>query len=218
MEELKNRERLPQGWKRVKLGEVVDIISGIRPKGGATEEGIPSLGGEHITSDGYISFTRENEKFIPVKFYSSMKKGHARQNDILINKDGANTDKVGLLKYFFAREIAVNEHIFIIRAKGMVNQIFLFYWLFSYLGQREIKNKITGSAQPVLSSSFAKEVYLDIPSLPEQQKIAEILSQVDKAIEKEQNYKEKLQRLKQELMEDLLIGKVRVNNLIEVVL
>ncbi|CUU01085.1 type I restriction enzyme, S subunit [Candidatus Kryptobacter tengchongensis] len=71
---------------------------------------------------------------------------------------------------------------------------------------------------PQLTAPKISKYLIPLPPLPEQQRIAEILSQVDKVIEKEQNYKEKLKRLKQGLMEDLLIGKVRVNNLIEVVL
>ena len=35
------------------------------------------------------------------------------------------------------------------------------------------------------------------------------------SLEKEKTYKEKLERIKQGLMEDLLTGKVRVNHLIE---
>jgi len=60
-----------------------------------------------------------------------------------------------------------------------------------------------------------KEMQIPLPSLPEQNRIAKILSQIDETIEKEQKYKEKLERIKHGLMEDLLTGKVRVNHLIE---
>jgi type I restriction enzyme S subunit len=56
---------------------------------------------------------------------------------------------------------------------------------------------------------------LPLPPLSEQKRIAEILSQIDQAIEKEEKYKQKLERLKKGLMEDLLTGKVRVNKLLE---
>jgi type I restriction enzyme S subunit len=58
-------------------------------------------------------------------------------------------------------------------------------------------------------------VVIPLPPLPEQQLIADVLSQVDEVIEKEIQYKEKLERIKKGLMEDLLTGKVRVNNLIK---
>ena len=47
-------------------------------------------------------------------------------------------------------------------------------------------------------------------SIEEQKRIAQILSQIDKVIEKETAYKEKLQHIKKGLMEDLLTRKVRV--------
>ena len=196
--------KLPEGWKWVKLGEVVDLEVGIRPKGGATEEGIPSLGGEHITEDGKIVFNDKNAKFIPEDFYKIMRKGKVKELDILINKDGANTGKVGILKNLFTKRVAINEHVFILRAKDNLEQRFLFYWLFSHLGQTKIKEIITGSAQPGLSASFVNFLFLPTPPLPEQQKIAEILETVDNAIEKTEKIIEKYKRIKQGLMQELL--------------
>jgi len=45
--------------------------------------------------------------------------------------------------------------------------------------------------------------------------IAKILSQINNTIEKEEAYKQKLERIKKGLMEDLLTGRVRVNELIK---
>jgi len=42
-----------------------------------------------------------------------------------------------------------------------------------------------------------------------------ILFKIDETIEKEQKYKEKLERIKQGLMEDLLTGKIRVSKLLQ---
>jgi type I restriction enzyme S subunit len=77
----------------------------------------------------------------------------------------------------------------------------------------ELLNEATGV--PSLNRELLKKIILPLPPLPEQQRIASILSQIDETIEKEQKYKEKLERLKQGLMEDLLTGKVRVNHLIK---
>lgn len=170
--------KVPEGWKFLSVEKDIILISGIRPKGGASSEGIPSLGGEHITQDGRINFSNDNAKYIPKNFFKLMTKGKAHENDILINKDGANTGKVAILKKKFFPDIAVNEHIFIIRSKGFFEQKYLFYWLFSRFGQKQIKDKITGSAQPGLTSTFTKNLFVLSPPLPEQQKIAEILETV----------------------------------------
>jgi len=51
---------------------------------------------------------------------------------------------------------------------------------------------------------------LPLPSISEQQKIAEILSTVDKRLVLLRNKKERLERVKKGLMNDLLTGKRRV--------
>jgi Restriction endonuclease S subunits len=82
-----------------------------------------------------------------------------------------------------------------------------------------INNKINfvieSTGVPQLTAPKVAEYYIPLPPLPEQQRIAEMLTQIDQTIEKEELYKEKLKRIKQGLMEDLLTGKVRVNNLIK---
>ena len=215
MNEINQKQKLPEGWKWVNGGTDIFLIPGTRPFGGATDEGIPSLGGEHITMDGRVRFNETNAKFVPFKFYNSIDRGKAKINDILINKDGANTGKVAILRKMFAPYIMVNEHVFIVRSKSFFDQNFLFYYLFSHYGQNQIKSKITGSAQPGLSSSFIKSFYLLFPTLSEQQKIAEILETVDNAREKTDAIIEKYKRIKKGLMQELLTkgidenGKIR---------
>jgi len=58
--------------------------------------------------------------------------------------------------------------------------------------------------------SELKTTYIPLPPLEEQKKIAEILSTVDKKLELERKRKEKLERIKKGLMNDLLTGKRRV--------
>jgi type I restriction enzyme S subunit len=74
-------------------------------------------------------------------------------------------------------------------------------------------NEATGV--PSLNRNTLKSIVIPLPLLPEQYRIASVLSQIDDTIEKEKKYKEKFERIKQGLMENLLTGKVRVNHLIK---
>jgi len=67
-----------------------------------------------------------------------------------------------------------------------------------------------GSTFKEVSKATIKKLRVPLPPLPEQRKIAEILSTVDKKLELERKRKEKLERIKKGLMNNLLTGKVRV--------
>ncbi len=141
---------------------ILPPISGNRPSGGAFSdtEGVPSLGGENIISPGGMIYGEL--KRIPVSFYKFMPKGKLLRNDVLINKDGAQTGKVGFYEGDF-EEAAINEHIFILRGKDLkeLDQRYLYYCILLPETLRKIERRITGSAQPGLNSQFVKAV--DIP-------------------------------------------------------
>jgi len=76
--------------------------------------------------------------------------------------------------------------------------------------QNQIELESTALAQTNLNLEQIKNLQLLMPPLPEQHRIAEILTTTDTYIEKEQTYLNKLQQIKKGLMQDLLTGKVRV--------
>ena len=189
------------------LASVLAILeSGSRPKGGAsTKSGeIPSLGGENILRSGGV--TLNEVKKVPQKFYNLMTKGHLVDGDVLINKDGAQTGKIGLYRNQSGTPSCINEHLFLIRGDARkVTQEYLYYTLLSQPIQNQIDAQISGSAQPGLKSSFLHNVFAEIPTaLSEQAKVAEILSTVDKVIQQTEALLAKQQRIKTGLMQDLL--------------
>ena len=181
-----------------------DPISGSRPKGGVNNEGeIPSLGGENVTMQGGLNLTAV--KKITSDFFNSMSRGHLKNLDVLINKDGANTGKSTIYRKSPFLNAAVNEHLFILRGKdGKIDQEYLHYLLQFSSIRAIIEKKITGSAQPGLNSSFVKNFPIELAPLPEQKKIASILTSVDEVIETTQKQIDKLQDLKKATMNELL--------------
>jgi type I restriction enzyme S subunit len=99
------------------------------------------------------------------------------------------------------------------RCKNRLFNDFLYYALKHYTNL--FFSLAYGNVFDTITRNTFREIQIPLPPLPEQQRIAEILSNIDQTIEKEEQYKEKLERLKQGLMEDLLAGKVRVNHLIK---
>lgn len=202
---------IPNDWDFVNAKDCLILESGMRPKEYVTDidTDIPSLGGENIDENGFLIF--ENVRYISPTYYGKMKKGHIKDEDIYINKDGANTGKIAFSKKKPFAECAVNEHVFIIRNNGTFIQQYLFYCLLANFGKQQILKKIIGSAQEGINNSFTKGIILPKPSLPEQTAIANILSKVDEAIESVKKSIAAAERLKKSLMQNLLTGKMKAD-------
>lgn len=86
--------------------------------------------------------------------------------------------------------------------------------LFYYYFLKYIKNRVQafsqGSTFKAITATEFKKINVPIPDIKEQQKIAEILSVVDKKLIIERKRKQKLETIKKGLMNDLLTGKKRV--------
>jgi type I restriction enzyme, S subunit len=179
-------------------------ISGSRPAGGVSSDtdGVPSIGGENILASGGLTYGEL--KRVPPLFFKFMPKGKLQKDDVLINKDGAQTGKVGLYDGYF-KEAAINEHVFILRSRdpNTLNQRYLYYCVLLPETRNKIERRITGSAQPGLNSQFVRVVEIPLPSLPKQRKIADILTSVDTTIEKTEALIAKHQQIKAGLMHDL---------------
>ncbi len=187
------------------LHEVLqETISGSRPKGGVSVKGdIPSFGGENITMSGTVIFYPV--KKITTEFFNLMKRGHLKDLDVIINKDGANTGKSAIYRDSHYSKAAINEHLFILRGvPEKIDQVYLHYLLLSPKTKKAIEAKINGSAQPGLNSKFIQNLPVEILALPEQKKIASILTSVDEVIENTQKQIDKLQDLKKATMNELL--------------
>ncbi len=192
-------------WIRRSIRDLAGtLISGSRPVGGvgAVVEGVPSLGGENIRTSGGVSY--ETIRRIPERFFSLLPKGRLQAADVLINKDGAQTGKVGLYDGRYEKA-AINEHLFILRSNsGVIDQRLLYYYLLLPETQTDIGRRITGSAQPGLNSQFASAVWLNIPSgRQEQSCIAQVLASLDEAIEQSETLIAKMQQVKAGMMHDV---------------
>lgn len=186
MQNFINNSKLPSGWRWVRLGDVLESIeSGSRPKGGVFEikEGIPSIGAEHLNSFGGFDFG--NMRFIPKEFYEGMRRGRIQKGDVLVVKDGATTGKVAFVGDDFPyTHAAVNEHVFRLRGKEFLAQEFLFWFLYSPLGQTQIQQEFHGAAQGGINQQFVNGVYVPIPSLPVQHRIASKLQELMQEVER----------------------------------
>lgn len=89
--------------------------------------------------------------------------------------------------------------------------LFIYYHTMSYAFRKRLESQMTGSAgQKRVPADSISSYKIPVPPLSEQQKIAEVLSTWDKAIEKQSRLIEKLELRKKGLIQQLLTGKKRL--------
>ena len=155
---------VPGGWTKKTLGDVIaKMESGARPKGGATDAGVPSIGAENVMGIGNYDYSRV--RYIPDEYFHTMRQGVVHNRDVVLYKDGAN---IGRSSYFgdgFPHDrCAVNEHVFIIRALPDIGQNFLYFWISKNEIRQGIANLNANTAQPGISKQKLGTVEFVAPS------------------------------------------------------
>lgn len=131
-------------------------------------------------------------------------------DEILLPSAGEDPLDIGSASALTVRNVAIGRTINILQPKeaSVYSPIFVSY----YINQR-LKVKISSLAKGVSISnvynSDLKTLEIFLPSLPEQQKIAEFLTTVDKRIELLQAKKEKLEAYKKGVMQQIFSQKLR---------
>jgi type I restriction enzyme S subunit len=206
---LKEQQGLPEGWKWVKLGEVIEETYpgewGDNPTDTDSKNIFPVFSTLAIDYDGRIDFTKAVPRKLNKKKIEKLK---LKKGMILIEKSGGSTDtpagKVAILKQDF--EGTCSNFIQILKPNNSIcDSYYLFYRLLYNFKNNLIEKyqqKTTGIINFILKEYFKE--YIPLPPLPEQRKIAEILETVDNSIEKTEKIIEKYKRIKQGLMQDLL--------------
>lgn len=205
---------IPKGWRAGRLDEVLaELVSGARPKGGAVEEGVPSIGAENVIGLGRYDFSKE--KFVPQEFFDQLKlRGAAvRPGDVLLYKDGA---QIGRKTYFDCdfphAESAINEHVFILRANRPDEQRFLFFWLDQAWMTHEIISLNSNSAQPGINQPGVRGLPFLIPRDEVVDAFDQLTVRLTRRLFANCNESRTLAALRDTLLPKLISGELRVQD------
>jgi len=200
--EFKNTEigRIPKDWDVVRLDELGELQYGYTASAIDKDTGKKLL---RITDIGdYGQVVWKNVPHCEIS-QSNYKKYKLSIGDILFARIGATTGK----STYINKEINGVFASYLIRFKPLVPNLsteFLYYCTQSNLYWNQVHRKKEGQLKKGLNAKILAGLIFPLPPLPEQQKIAEILSTVDEAIEKVDDSIEKTKRLKNGLMCELL--------------
>jgi type I restriction enzyme S subunit len=188
---------IPEEWKTSSLAEVCYVIMGQSPPSETYNRdrvGLPFLQGRMDFGDIYPSPSVYCSK--PIKI--------ADEGDILVSVRAPVGDvNIATSKCCIGRGLAA------IRSdKNQLDSKFIFYQLKHF--STKLAGLGSGSTFKAIRRRDLERLPTVHPPLPEQKKIASILSTMDEQIEKERAKKGQLEQLKKGLMQVLLTGKVRV--------
>lgn len=193
-------------WKTVKLGEVAEILSGYAFKTkDFIEKGIPVVKIKNIippiidiNDTQYVSNTLYEEK---IRF-------SLNYDDILISLTGSNVNqlssavgKIGRVKLRDTK-LLLNQRVgkLYITNKQCCNYDYLYYYLIQPDVRYNLASSAGGSAnQANISPSQIKDIYIKLPPLEEQEKIANILSSLDDKIQLNNEMNKTLEEMAQAL-------------------
>lgn len=187
---------IPNEWSIEMLEAIAKVVMGQSPKGNSYNEnkkGVPLINGPTEFTNRYPVEKQWTTK--PTKL--------SEKGDILICVRGSSTGRINISngQYCIGRGVAA------IRSTIKSDQRFIEYQLYYQLPR--LLKLTSGSTFPNINSKNIKRLRIPTPPLPEQKKIAEILSTWDEAIEKLERLIAKKEELKRGLMQQLLTGKKR---------
>lgn len=192
-----NKIDIPEGWEKTEFGNIVILRNKkYTPKGNENLKCIELECIEKENGNLLYYLNSNTQKSTKTYFY---------KNDILYGKL-----RPYLKKFIYAKDDGVcSSEIWVFSATKKINNYFLFLIVqtnkFNY-----ITNISTGTRMPRADWDIVSNYPILLPPLAEQEKIAEILSLWDKAIEQTKEliaYKEKQ---KKGLMQNLLTGKKKL--------
>lgn len=194
---------IPQEWEVKRLGELSEINPS---KGEITSKFVTFLAMSDVSEQGRVM----NENIVST---DSIKSGFTpfKRNDIIVAKiTPCFENGKGALLNNITEEYGFGSTEFHVIRCQQCNR-FIYYHTISYPFRKRLESQMTGSAgQKRVPADSISSYKIPLPPLAEQEKIAEILTTWDKAIEKQTQLIQKLELRKKGLMQQLLTGKKRL--------
>ena len=186
---------IPMEWEVKRLGEVCNFHNGRAYKQ------------DELLDEGLYKVLRVGNFFTNTTWYYSDlildEDKYAQYGDLLYAWSASFGPR-----FWFGEKIVYHYHIWKIDSFVGVTKSYLYNFLLR--DATLLQNQLQGGTMSHITKSDMEKRLIPLPPLAEQEKIAEILSTWDKAIEKQTQLIQKLELRKKGLMQQLLTGKKRL--------
>lgn len=203
-----NNQKIPEGWSVKKLGLCLSLLKdGTHGTHIDVPNGIMLLSAKDVIN-GQIILSKDSRRISIGDFNLLHKKYHIQNGDVVLTIVGT-IGRCAIIdnyndNYTFQRSVAI------LRPYKEITSKYLLTYIQGSSFQKELLKRQSVSAQPGVYLDDLSKIYLLLPPLAEQEKIAEILGTWGEAIEKLTSLIEQKKLLKKGLMQKLLTGKVRL--------
>lgn len=207
--------QLPDDWEYKCLSELSSLITkgatpssyGFQYVSKPEQGGVKFIRGNNATISG--KFNTKEIKYICNDAHQYLKRSQLKNGDVIISIVGS----IGTSLFVDDNVIPanINQNVALIRPNQRIDNRFLLQVITSPIIQKLVALEATTQAQPSLSLKQIGDFVSPVPSLPEQQKIAAILTSVDDVIEKTQAQINKLKDLKTGMIQELLTRGVGID-------
>lgn len=198
-------QRVSNGWKKESLSDVMLVIDCKHRTPVYVEVGIPLVSPGTIKW-GALDLVSPVKRVGKEEYESLMDHCTVDIGDLVMSRN----QSVGIASYVEKDEpFVLGQDTVLIKPKK-VDGKFVFYKLQSEVVQRSIIKLAGGSTFSRINLADIRKLKLNLPPLPEQKKIAQILTTWDKAITTTEQLLANSQQQKKALMQQLLTGKKRL--------
>ena len=204
----------PCDWLISSADEITEKITKgtTPPKSEIVEDSnIPFLRVNNLGFDGVLN-SKSEMLFVTKQAHNGfLARSVAYPNDILMNIVGPPLGKIAMLDDQYP-EYNMNQAVLIYRCKEkLIDHGYFLSFLGSELAQQWLQSRSKKtSGQQNLTIQLCKELPTPVPPLPEQRKIAQILSTWDRGIATTEKLIDASKQQKKALMQQLLTGKKRL--------
>lgn len=201
----KNGNNYPN-WEKKKLGDIATLKNGISKSNEAFGHGKKFINLQDIFNKSYIF--NDNYSLVDVT-EKELSENNLLKGDVLFVRSSVKREGVGLPCVIMENLIDTVYSGFIIRCRFNINEnIYLHYKKYCFLEfsfRKALLKKSSSSANTNINQDNLSKLYVNLPCLEEQTKIADFLSAFDRKLENQKAQLEHWKQIKKGLLQQMFV-------------